>query len=220
MIANIETLPPKASASLYHLKVTVQWCKPSIWRRLQVPGDANLGWLHAVLQVAVGWTNSHLHDFAIGKDRYSDPSVDADMDFGDSPCLDETKAILADVLPNKGEKFGYEYDFGDSWSHVIKVEKILPPDPAWAGKALCLAGANACPPEDCGGPPGYDGLIAIMADPKHEEHESMKEWLGRPLDPTAFDIEKTNTYLRKLKWPRTTENHLRKVLMARDGYEE
>ena len=220
MIANIEPLATKAGASLYHLTVTLQESNPPIWRRLQVPGDANLGWLHAVLQVAVGWTNSHLHHYFIGQDCYVDTTLGEDMDFGDPSSHDEAKAKLADVLPKAGVQFAYEYDFGDSWGHVIKVEKILPPDPAWAGKALCLAGANACPPEDCGGLPGYENLIEILADPKHEEHESMKEWLGRPLDPKAFDLEKTNAYLRKLKWPRTTENHLRKVLMARDGYEE
>jgi len=85
--------------------------------------------------------------------------------------------------------------------------------------ALCLGGARACPPEDCGGPWGYDNLLEILRNPKHEEHESMKEWLGHPLDPEAFDAEKVNTYLRKLKWPRTTEGQLRKVLMARDDYE-
>jgi hypothetical protein len=115
---------------------------------------------------------------------------------------------------------GYEYDFGDSWNHQITVEKILTPDPAAATVALCLDGARACPPEDCGGPWGYDNLLKILRNPKHEEHESMKEWLGHPLDPEAFDAEKVNTCLRKLKWPRTTEGQLRKVLMARDNYAE
>jgi hypothetical protein len=115
---------------------------------------------------------------------------------------------------------GYEYDFGDSWNHQITVEKILTHDPAAATVALCLDGARACPPEDCGGPWGYDNLTEILRNPKHEEHDSMKEWLGRPLDPEAFDVEKVNTYLRKLKWPRTTESQLRKVLMARDDYDE
>jgi hypothetical protein len=164
MIAIIEPTVTNASAPIYHLKVVLNETKPIIWRRLQVPGNANLGWLHAVLQVAMGWTNSHLHQ--------------------------------------------------------IMVEKILTHDPAAATVALCLGGARACPPEDCGGPWGYDNLLKILRNPKHEEHDSMKEWLGRPLDPAAFDVEKVNTYLRKLKWPRTTESQLRKVFMARDDYDE
>ena len=220
MIANLETTAAKTSASLYHLTVTLHGTKPPVWRRLEVPGNANLGWLHAVLQVAVGWTNSHLHQFFIDDERYSDPRSGEGMDFGDDSSRDETKAKLAELLPDVGAQFGYEYDFGDSWEHLITVEKILPPDPAWAGKALCLAGASACPPEDCGGPGGYADLIKILRNPKHEEHDTMKEWLGRPLDPKAFDVDQVNAWLRKLKWPHTTEAHLRKVLMARDGYAE
>jgi hypothetical protein len=86
--------------------------------------------------------------------------------------------------------------------------------------ALCLDGARACPPEDCGGPWGYENLQKILRNPKHEEHDSMKGWLGHPLDPEAFDAEKVNTYLQRLKWPRTMESQLRKVLMARDDYDE
>jgi hypothetical protein len=86
--------------------------------------------------------------------------------------------------------------------------------------AVCLGGARACPPEDCGGTSGYDNLLKILRNPKHEEHESMKEWLGRPFDPQAFDIASVNTCLKNLKWPRTTESQLRKVLMARDGCAE
>ena len=89
------------------------------------------------------------------------------------------------------------------------------PDTPASSSARCLEGARACPPEDCGGTPGYDDLLNILENRKHPEHKSMKEWLGRPLDPEAFDVEKTNLWLRKLKWPRVTEAQLRKVIMAR-----
>ncbi len=220
MIANIDPTVTKVGASIYHLEIVLQGTKPPVWRRLRVPGNANLGWLHAVLQVAMGWTNSHLHHFFIGEERYSNPLPDEGMGFGDESARDEAKATLAEVVPQPGTQFGYEYDFGDSWEHVITVEKILPLDPAGAKMALCLDGASACPPEDCGGIGGYADLLKILRDPKHEEHESMKEWLGRPLDPKAFDAAKINTYLQKLKWPRPTESQLRKVLMARDSYKE
>jgi hypothetical protein len=220
MIANIEPTATKASIPLYHLKVVLNATKPVIWRRLQLPGNANLGWLHAVLQVAMGWTNSHLHQFRVGELLYSDLRHNSPEFEGDPEILDEHKATLQQVAPQQKDMLGYEYDFGDSWDHQITVEKILPPDPAAATVALCLDGARACPPEDCGGPWGYYNLLKILRNPKHEEHDSMKEWLGRPLDPEAFDVEKVNSYLRKLKWPRTTESQLRKVLMARDDYDE
>jgi hypothetical protein len=92
----------------------------------------------------------------------------------------------------------YEYDFGDSWEHVIKVEKILPAMPG-VRIPLCLAGKRACPPEDCGGAWGYEHLLEVLRDPAHEEHNEMLEWLGGEFDPEAFDIDATNVELRTLK---------------------
>lgn len=103
--------------------------------------------------------------------------------------------------------------------HVITVEKIFAPVISPKYFAECLGGEKACPPEDCGGPWGYKELLEIIQDPSHEEHEGMMEWLGGSFDPNAFDINKTNTYLHKIKWPRATEMQLARVLMARDGYQ-
>lgn len=209
--------PLGKSAAVYQLKITLP--NLPVWRRLLVRGDASLELLHAVIQVAMGWTNSHLHQFTIGKNRYSDPSTNEDMGFGGPPDLDEGKATLMQVAPREKAKFIYQYDFGDSWEHSIVVEKIHEPDAAHKGFAECLDGGCACPPEDCGGIGGYMDLLEIIQDPKHDQYESMMDWLGDEFDPEAFDIGRVNTYLRKLKWPRTTENQLGKVLMARDGYQ-
>ena len=185
-----------------------------------MPGDANLGWLHNVIQVAMGWTNSHLHHFLTSDARYADPRHNEDTGFGEEPDRDEAKAKLVQIAPHEGAQFGYEYDFGDSWEHEITVEKILPNAAAPAKTALCLDGASACPPEDCGGIWGYAELLKTLKNPKHPEHKTMKEWLGRPFDAKAFDVSQTNLWLRKLKWPRVTEAQLRKVLMGRDDYHE
>jgi hypothetical protein len=205
---------------VYQLKVVLVGSKPPIWRRLQVPGNATLDWLHTVLQVAMGWTNSHLHHFLTAEVRYSDPSLQEDMGFGDEPDRDEAKAVLMKVVPEKGGQICYEYDFGDSWQHQITVEEILSPDPATKGVARCIDGARACPPEDCGGVWGYEELLKALKNPKHPEHKGMKEWIGGSWDAAAFDLEKINASLQKLKWPRASEAHLRKVLMQRDGYSE
>jgi hypothetical protein len=218
MIANVDPLAAKAVAPACQLKVVLLGSKPSIWRRLQVPGNASLGWLHAVLQTAMGWTNSHLHHFLTQDARYSDPRHNEDMGFGDEPDRNEAKATLLQVAPEEGAQFVYEYDFGDSWEHEITVEKILPS--AGGTVALCLDGAYACPPEDCGGIWGYAHLLKVLKNPKHPEHKSMKEWIGGGFDRDAFDRTKVNLWLSKLKWPRVTEAHLRKVLMGRDNYTE
>ena len=208
------------AASIYQLQVLLNGTEPSIWRRLQVPGTAKLDWLHAVLQVAMGWTNSHLHQFFFGEHIYADPKAGLEQYEGDPPVLDESKFTVAELLGDTSVGFVYEYDFGDSWEHIVTVEKILPADASTSAAAVCLGGARACPPEDCGGIWGYMNLLKALKNKKHREHRSMKEWLGRPFDPEFFDVAKTNDWLRKLKWPRVTESQLRKVLMARDGCHE
>lgn len=220
MISVIETAAGKGNAPIYQLKVVLLGSEPPVWRRLQVPSDAKLDWLHAVLQVAIGWTNSHLHQFRVGGDCYSDTRHNFAEFEGDPEILEARKFTLRQIAPREKDAFGYEYDFGDSWEHEITVEKILPPDAAAATTARCLDGARACPPEDCGGIWGYADLLKILKNRKHPEHKSMKEWLGRAFDAAAFDVVKTNLWLRKLKWPRVTEAQLRKVLMGRDDYHE
>lgn len=214
MISISETAAGKANAPIYQLKVVLLGSATPIWRRLHVPADAKLDWLHAVLQVAMGWTNSHLHQFKVGEDYYSDTRHHSAEFEDDLPILEDRTFTLRQIAPREQDAFRYEYDFGDSWEHEITVEKILP-NTAESSSARCLEGARACPPEDCGGTPGYDDLLKILENRKHPEHKSMKEWLGRPLDAEAFDVEKTNFWLRKLKWPRVTEAQLRKVIMAR-----
>ena len=218
------TLPPDrpevkvaSMAPLYHLEVVLNHVEPKVWRHLQVPGNANLGWLHAVIQVAFGWTNSHLHQFRHGERIISDPAFELDRPEDSPPVLDERKVSLMQNALQVGDEISYEYDFGDSWEHRVTVVKVLPPDAAAAKVAQCLDGARACPPEDCGGARGYEDLLKIIENPRHKEHKAMLEWLGGPFDPEAFDLKKANTFLRKLKWPHVTVGQLATVLMQRDG---
>jgi hypothetical protein len=219
MISVIETAARGADAQIYQLKVVLLGSAPPVWRRMQVSGDASLGWLHAVLQVAIGWTNSHLHQFKVGGACFSDTRHHFAEFKDDDKILEERKFTLRQIAPREQDSFGYEYDFGDGWEHELTVEKILP-DTALFSAARCVDGARACPPEDCGGVGGYENLVKILKNRKHREHKSMKAWLGRPFDPAAFDVENTNYWLQKLKWPRVTEAQLRKVLMGRDTFHE
>lgn len=204
--------------NIYQLKIVLRDTKPPVWRKLHVPGDITLGLLHSIIQVAMGWTNSHLHQFVTKNQRYSDPSFGLNNDFGDRPVLDERKTALMQVVSKEKDSFVYEYDFGDSWEHRITVEKIMAPDPTVGTAIKCIGGKCACPPEDCGGPWGYANLLEIIKDPKHKEYDSMMEWLGDEFDPEAFDKEEVNVYLRKLKAPNVTIDQLAKVLMQRDNY--
>ena len=176
--------------SIYELKITLKDGNPSIWRRLQVPGKFNLLKLHEVIQTAMGWTDSHLHQYIIQGQNFSIPSED-DLE----PVIDECLYQLWKVAPREGMKFIYEYDFGDGWTHLVEVERILPPDSQFKHPA-CLAGERACPPEDVGGIGGYELFLEAIADPEHEEHESYVEWIDTDFDPEAFDLEGVNNDLK------------------------
>jgi hypothetical protein len=187
------------AAPLYQLKITLKWSKPPIWRRVVVRADVTLDWLHDVVQIVMGWTNSHMHQFIAGRGfavtYYGRPNPEfADMG---QEMLNERRHTVADLAPAAKRKFTYEYDFGDSWCHEVVVEKILPPDVSFK-HPVCLAGANACPPEDCGGMDGYYNLLEVMADPKHPEHTHMKEWLGGEFDATEFCLDGVNAVLKRI----------------------
>jgi len=175
-------------ATVYQLKVTLEYIKPAIWRRLQVPGDITLGKLHFVLQDALGWENSHLHHFLVGERRIGMVDIDA----SDDELEDEDTVKLASVAAEKS-RFVYEYDFGDGWRHDIVVEKVLPGETK--PKPLCLEGERACPPEDCGGPPGYMDLVKALKKPT-KSNADLREWLGDGYDPEFFDLASTNAAIR------------------------
>ena len=182
----------QAAPAWLQLKIELAWIKPVIWRRIIVPETMTLGKLHDAIQAAMGWCDCHLHEIA--GERYGIP--DPDFDWG-VPVRSERRVRLVTALSGS-KTFRYTYDFGDGWEHRIKVEKVLPPDPALA-TPLCLAGANACPPEDVGGSPGYLDFVDAVSDPNHPEHDEMLDWCGGSFDPTAFDAQPVNAFLRYIK---------------------
>jgi hypothetical protein len=167
------------------LKITLRYIKPPIWRRVLVPDNYILADLHQVIQQSLGWTNSHMHAFRPARQGFG-------------PVEDLTESTLVQrVLDRKGRKILYEYDFGDGWLHEILLEKILPHD----GNVIypsCLAGARACPPEDCGGIPGYCELLAALCSPT-AENAAQREWVGKHYDPEAFDLSVLNRSWTKRK---------------------
>lgn len=193
-MAKVVRLPGADAEHFLQLRIELAWLKPAVWRRVVVPDTITLAKLHRVIQAAMGWSNSHLHDFTIGEQRYGEP--DPDWGWGND-ILPEKRATLAASL--RGAKsLRYTYDFGDNWEHLVKIEKSLPPDPTLK-TPVCLAGANACPPEDVGGPPGYVDFLDALSDPAHPEHDNMIEWCSGPFDPTAFDINLANKRLQRIK---------------------
>jgi Plasmid pRiA4b ORF-3-like protein len=187
-VATKKTTP----AEVYQLKVTLRGSKPPIWRRFQVPADITLARLHDALQDVMGWTNSHLHQFVIAGTYYGVPYGD----FMDLEVIDERRVKLNQVVTKVKSKFTYEYDFGDSWEHVVVLEKVLPPEPG-VRYPVCLAGARNCPPEDCGGVWGYDDLVQALQKPGTPRQEELLEWIGGEFDPEAFDVGEVNRRIRR-----------------------
>ena len=180
-----------ATSSVSQLHVSLREVQPEVWRRVQVRSDLTLSNLHQVLQTVMGWSDSHLHQFRFGKAVYGRP----DPEF--PACLDERKAFLADLLRAPGDRLDYEYDFGDGWRHDIVLEQVLEPA-STVEYPLVTAGGRACPPEDCGGPPGYEHLLDVLARPRHTEHRDLLRWVGGSFDPEAFDAEGINRRLLRL----------------------
>ncbi|MCG2711387.1 MAG: hypothetical protein L6416_03575, partial [Candidatus Omnitrophica bacterium] len=164
---------------IYQIKITLENIKPAIWRRILVKADINLFTLHVILQEVMGWEGSHLHHFFINGEYYGRPDPEFDIS---AEKINEKKVKLKNALKQEKQKFEYEYDFGDGWRHEIIVEKILPLE---KGKyyPVCVDGARACPPEDCGGVPGYADFLMAIKHPNHARHEEMLEWIGGSFDP-------------------------------------
>ena len=175
-----------SNAPIFQLKVSLQGIKPAIWRRIQVPGDTTLDRLHKVIQLCMGWTDSHLHQFLIDRTCYSLPDTEDFM--RTSRPQNEAKFTLLDLQDKIDKGFQYIYDYGDDWLHQISVEKILEPT---AGKPypLLLTGKRACPPEDIGGIPGFMQLLEVLKDPEDENYEEIMEGLDEGFEPARFGKE-------------------------------
>ena len=178
-------------ALVYRLKVTLRNIRPPIWRRIEVPRDISLYQLHRILQIVMGWTDSHLHQFQRGRTTYGT----SDPEFG-IQSVNERRTLLGEVLRKPKDRMVYEYDFGDSWEHDVVLEAIGEADPG-VDYPTVLAGARACPPEDVGGFPGYYGFLEAVHDPRHPEHEEVLGWHDGPFDPEAFDLEAVNRHFRR-----------------------
>ncbi len=160
------------------LHVALRGVEPAVARVIDVPATATLPELHELSQAAIGWTDSHLHQFVTREATYGVDFPGADVWPEDQ--RDETTARLADL----GNQFEYLYDFGDGWTHDVEVVGTGGPVPG------CVDGYGACPPEDCGGPGGYAQLLKTLADPNHPDHENMRSRVGnrlRPFDRTVAD---------------------------------
>ena len=170
------------------IRIELADIRPPIWRRVAVPLDMSLADLHMVIQVAMGWFNSHLWEFEIDGRSCGVSGLKDEPVWGDE-ILDARSLRLGRLIERGVTKFNYLYDFGDSWRHRIIVRSVEP-----AGRGMSyprfLAGKRRCPPEDVGGVPGYRHFIDALANPDNAENSELLKWYGAPYDPESLDTEK------------------------------
>jgi hypothetical protein len=173
------------------VEIELEGVTPRVWRKIELPVGANFWELHVAIQDSMGWEDSHLHVFLVTEPFLGvQYRIGIPDDTGDLPDFPGWATQVLNWLRTDDEdtEIGYVYDFGDDWTHRLKVHLV----PCFELEALprCVEGGGICPPEDCGGRTGYVELIAALSDPKHPEHASLREWVGPDFDPAAvFDAE-------------------------------
>jgi hypothetical protein len=179
------------------LRVELLGVEPLTWRRLRVPARFTLRDLHVLIQLAMGWQDRHLHEFRVGLMRFGVTDLpDVEVPHGMEEESVWTVADLANMAKTEVMEIEYLYDFGDLWTHRIVIEPATRVRAARASP-LCLAGENACPPEDVGGPPGYASMLAALADAAHPQHLTYVDWTGGVWDPKGFDLNRVNREIKE-----------------------
>ncbi|HKK81943.1 MAG TPA: plasmid pRiA4b ORF-3 family protein [Prolixibacteraceae bacterium] len=179
------------NSQTFQFKIAIKGIsKPPVWRRVNVPSYFSFMHFHYVIQSVFGWDNYHLYQFS-EKGYNSNMFITEINDEFESGCdqLEAETIPISRIFKKEGDKYIYIYDFGDSWEHVITLEKIIP---EVSMNPELIAGKGACPPEDCGGVWGYQNMMEALNDKDNPEHHDIREWLGleedENWDPGSFDL--------------------------------
>jgi Plasmid pRiA4b ORF-3-like protein len=178
------------------IKISLDSTSPVIWREMLIPKNISFYKFHHMIQIAMGWTNSHLFEFNI--EGYRVGEIFGNMEeLDDDKVIDGKIAKLIDLVNEPGEIFKYWYDFGDSWMHTITIVKYISLENTHQ-LPFCIGGELKCPPEDCGGISGFYDFLSIMSNAKHKEYKEMKQWFGGKFNPVELDLIKINKKLKNI----------------------
>ena len=198
---------PSPRSKIYRFQIRLRDIEPPIWRMIEIPASASFWELHVAIQDAMGWLDYHLHEFSVPLSPAGQPFKIGipDDEFRDD-VLSGWEEPIALYFRAPGNRAMYWYDFGDDWRHDVTLVAI---EARIKGTKYprCIAGERACPPEDCGGPPGYFDLLHALAEPNHPERQELLQWLSGDRardgtwDPEAFDPAKVkfSSAARRLK---------------------
>ncbi|MCR5485705.1 MAG: plasmid pRiA4b ORF-3 family protein [Clostridiales bacterium] len=164
-------------------------------RRVMIPMDFSLFYLHDIIQNLFSWENCHLHEFILKQAKNGRPLKIAKIPFPDDEdifgasgirIIDEREITLEEVF-SKNDSIYYEYDFGDGWTHEVRLVEMI--DDADIPAPICTELKGDAPPEDCGGPYGFSELVRVLNDPKDPEYDDAVNWNGG-----------TKIYQKSIKW--------------------
>ena len=176
--------------SIVTLRIEIKYIEPLIWRRVAVRTSMNVVALHKVIQAAMGWLDYHLWEFVVDDRKYGMPDPDRPH------VKNGATTQLAAILTSGMTEFDYVYDFGDNWEHRIVVEQTAEAETGEKYPRF-LGGERRCPPEDCGGPPGYFDFIENTIRKNSKKAKEALDWYGAPNDPDGIDEEQINITLQR-----------------------
>ena len=180
-------------SKIYQFKIELKGISPKIWRSVQLNDNTQLLDLHYAAQIAMGWYDSHLYQFEKGGVIYGDPEA-----LEDDNVQDDSVVNIVDLFKAEKDEISYVYDFGDNWEHKITLEKIIEAkDPL--EHMICVGGKRNCPPEDCGGIPGYLDMLETLKNPESEEYKELIEWIGGEFDPEFFEMSIINDSFKEIE---------------------
>lgn len=191
---------------IYQFKITLTDIYPEIWRTIQVPEDYNFWDLHVAIQDAMGWLDCHLHTFYfVEKNTRNITRIEMPDEDAENDSLIDWEVPIKQFFTKVGVIGGYDYDFGDGWIHQVALEAILPRDNT-QNYPICIAGERACPPEDCGGIPGFEEILATLAHGKASEKKEINQWLKNhaknyyPFNPDEFNPSMVKFNDSEVRW--------------------
>lgn len=175
------------------MHISLVGTEPPVWRRIKVKADILLSDLHHVIQLAMGWKNYHLYQFSHHGILMGNLVLLEEEDI-----VSDRDVSLSSILKKEADTMMYEYDFGDSWLHEIRLEDIVEEEKA-VFPPVYLDGQRSSPPEDCGGINGYYELLKVLADKKHPEYKEMLTWVGKSFEPEKVDPDRINSSFHSIK---------------------
>ena len=215
----------KPFKNVYQFRIALRGIKPLVWRRIQVPGCYSFWDFHCAITDCFGWLDCHCHLFTLvnrktgGTEYIGIPDEDGEGDLAGYATLPGWTKRISRYFTMENPAADYCYDFGDNWLHSVILEAIMPREKG-AAYPCCIAGKNACPPEDCGGVFGYEHFKKAISRPNDKEHDEFLKWVGGWFDPEWCDLRLIRFDDPDLRWDVAYEDEPAPKSMRQVQYHE